>query len=299
MMNYELIRNFVTVANTRNITRASEILFVSQSTVSHRLQLLEDTLGHPLVYRGRGKRSAALTEQGRAFLPIAEKWLSLWQETEVFRTNTPLQHLRIGCVSSLATCLLSDFLIEFTVSHPNIRLSIQILSSEEIYQLMGKSILDVGIVLNHIPQQGLQSRPLLSEKMYCICTREISPTDIRLDPERLEPAKEIFLNWGMEFSLWHDYRISSAASPLLAVNEIDLIEKAIEKYEAWSIVPETVADHFLHNPRCIKRTLKNPPPNRVSYVLTSAVTAPATAREVEVFLEELDLYINSYTKHKD
>ena len=103
----------------------------------------------------------------------------------------------------------------------------------------------------------------------------------------------------MEFSLWHDYRFSASASPLLSVNEIDLIEKAIQKYEAWSIVPDTIADHFLQTSHCRKVPLKNPPPNRVSYVLTSAVATPAAAEQVDVFLEELDNYVIEATKQSD
>jgi len=298
-MNYELIRNFVTVANTLNITRSSEILFVSQSTVSHRLQLLETALGHPLVYRGRGKRLATLTEQGRTFLPIAEKWLSLWRETEMFRSDLPMEHLRIACVSSLATCLISDFVVEFSVHHPNMRLTFQILSSDEIYQLMSRDQLDIGIVLNHVPHQSLQSRVLLSEKMYCVCTDGICPNDKTIATAMLDPAKEIFLNWGVEFSLWHDYRFPDGSTPLLSVNSMEIISSAMGKYDAWSIVPQTVAEYFTERGICHRVSLKNPPPNRVSHVLTSAMPVPATAALIDVFVEELDSYVSSTVKHSN
>ena len=293
-MNYELIQNFVTVANTLNITRSSEILFVSQSTVSHRLQLLENALGHPLVYRGRGKRLASLTEQGRTFLPIAEKWLSLWRETEMFRSDAPMEHLRFACVSSLATCLLSDFAVEFSARHPNIRLSMQILSSAEIYQMMSRDQLDIGIVLNHVPHQGVQSRVLLSEKMYCVCTDGICPGEKRVSADILDPAKEIFLNWGVEFSLWHDYRFPAATTPLLSVNSMEIICAAMKKYDAWSIVPQTVAEYFTEQGICRQVSLKNPPPNRVSHVLTSALPVPATAALIDVFMEELDSFVSKH-----
>ena len=291
-MNYELIRNFVTVASTLNITRSSEILFVSQSTVSHRLQLLEEALGHPLIYRGRGKRTATLTEQGRTFLPIAEKWLSLWRETEMFRSESSMEHLRFACVSSLATCLLSDFVVDFSARHPNIRLSMQILSSEEIYQMMTRDQLDIGIVLNHIPHQGLQSRVLLTEKMYCVCTDGICPGEKKVSADMLDPSKEIFLNWGVEFSLWHDYSFPAATSPLLSVNAMEIISAAMKKYDAWSIVPQTVADYFTERGICRQVYLKNPPPNRVSHVLTSALPIPATAALIDLFMEELDAFIS-------
>ena len=298
-MNYDLIKNFITVANTLNITKTAEILYVSQSTVSHRLQLLETTLGHQLVYRGRGKRLATLTEHGRIFLPIAEKWLALWQETEMFRSDAPLQLLRIACVGSLATCFMFDFLVEFSANHPNIRLSVQTLSSVEIYQQMEQNQLDVGIVLNHIPRQGIQSRPLLSEKMYCVCTDDLFHNQEKVDPEMLDPSKEILLNWGVEFSIWHDYRFSGSSAPLLSVNTIEMIEHAMHKYPCWSIVPKTVADYFCSKKICKKLTIKNAPPNRVSYVLTSTMPLPAAAKQIDILLEEMDAYVGSIQKHND
>lgn len=298
-MNYELIRNFVTVANTLNITRSAEILFVSQSTVSHRLQLLEAALGHDLIERGRGKRLASLTDQGKAFLPIAEKWLSLWQETELFRTEAPLQHLRVGCVSSLVTCLLSDFTVAFSASHPNIRLSIQVLSTEEIYQLMNRNLLDIGIVLTHLPHQSLRAHTLLSEKMYCVCNNSDLPADSKIDPSQLDPTKEIFLNWGVEFALWHDYRFPDGAKPRLSVNEIGLIANALQKYDAWSIVPETVADLFFEKGICKKYRIKNAPPNRMSYVLTAALPASSTAELTKLYLTELEESIASVLEHSN
>lgn len=298
-MNYELIRNFVTVANTLNITRSAEILFVSQSTVSHRLQLLESALGHELIERGRGKRLANLTDQGKAFLPISEKWLSLWQETEMFRTEAPLQHLRVGCVSSLVTCLLSDFTVAFSASHPNIRLSMHVLSSDEIYQQMNRNLLDIGIVLSHLPHQSLKAHTLLSEKMYCVCNNIDLPSNSKIDPSQLDPAKEIFLNWGVEFALWHDYRFPEGIKPRLSVNEIGLIENALQKYDAWSIVPETVADLFLEKGICKKYKIKNPPPNRMSYVLTNSLPTSSTAELTNRYLNELDEYIASIFEHSN
>ena len=133
-MTYDLVKNFVTVARTGNITRTAEILFVSQSTVSHRLQLLEAETGHPLVDRGKGKRVATLTQWGTAFLPIAEKWLELWQETEAFRQEETEQTLSVSCVNSLTVCLLRRFFSDFVHRHPDIHLRLTVLDTDTIYQ---------------------------------------------------------------------------------------------------------------------------------------------------------------------
>lgn len=290
-MNYDLIRNFITVAKTQNITRTAEVLFVSQSTVSHRLLLLEESIGHPLVYRGRGKRLATLTEHGRAFLPIAEKWLSLWQETELFRSEAPRQHLRIGCVGSISGCFFSRFLVGFSVEHPNIHLSLQVLSSEEIYDRMNRGLLDVGIVLSHLPFQNLQIRPLLSEKMLCVCSKTLFIDRTRIDTAELDPSKEVLLNWGTGFQLWHDFRFPATADPRVETNDIQFIQQALDLYEVWSIVPETVADRFESMGLCKTVRLKNPPPDRVSYVVSLNPPAPATAEIIGRFQRELDGFI--------
>lgn len=293
-MNYDLIRNFVTIAKTQNITRTAEILYVSQSTVSHRLQLLEDSLGHPLMYRGRGKRVASLTEHGHAFLSIAEKWLALWQETEAFRSEAPHQHLRIGCISSLATCLLSGFFMDFSSKHPNIHLSVQIMGSTEIYSQMNQSRLDIGIVLSNLPLQSLQIRPLLSEKMYCVCSSDMYPGRKQLDTALLDTYQEILLGWGVEFKLWHDFRFPTTLEPKMEVNDVALIREALQKGHCWAIVPETVANRFVAQGACRALTLKTPPPDRVSYVLTPAMPAHGTGELIQLFQEELDSYISNH-----
>ena len=293
-MNYDLIRNFITVAKTQNITRTAEILYVSQSTVSHRLKLLEDSLGHPLVYRGRGKRVATLTEHGKSFLPIAEKWLSLWQETEQFRTEAPRQHLRIACVGSLTTGLLSEFFMDFSARNSNIHLSLQVLGTDEIYSQMNQSRLDIGIVLSNLPLQSLQIRPLLSEKMFCICSNAMYPNKRQIDPTLLDPNQEILLDWGVEFRLWHDFRFPTTLDPQMEVNDVVLIREALQSFQCWSIVPETIANLFVSQGICCCLTMKNPPPDRVSYVLTPAMPAHGSAELIRVFQEELDTFISNH-----
>ena len=290
-MNYDLIRNFVTVAKTKNITHTANILFVSQSTVSHRLQLLESELGHPLIHRGRGKRSATLTEQGQAFLPLAKKWLALWQETETFREQSHKSTLRVACVSSLASCLLSNFFVDFMVEHPNVRLSLEILSSSEIYARMGQNQLDIGIVLSHLPIPTLQIQPLLSEKMYLVCSKDLYEGRKRIDPAELDISKEVLLNWGIEFSLWHDFRLPRSEEPKISSNNIDIVRLALQISNSWAILPETVANHFTKQGFCRSLPLKNPPPDRISYLISPALKDPGSEALITLFQQSLDNYL--------
>ena len=72
-MNYQDMEVFLSLVKTRNISKTASLMYLAQSTVSHRLKALEDELGCRLVERNKGKTSITFTDRGKAFIPIAEK----------------------------------------------------------------------------------------------------------------------------------------------------------------------------------------------------------------------------------
>ena len=69
-MELRVLKYFLTVADEGNITRAADILHVTQPTLSRQLMELEDELGTALLIRG--KRSVTLTDEGFLFKQQAE-----------------------------------------------------------------------------------------------------------------------------------------------------------------------------------------------------------------------------------
>ena len=293
-MNYDLIQNFITIAKTRNITRTAEILFVAQSTVSHRLHQLEEILGSQLVFRNKGKHLATLTEYGNAFLPIAEKWMALWGETNSLIISSLEAKLVVGCVNSLVLCLLKDFFTSFISDYPNIHLQIKALESDDIYNKLKAREIDIGISLANLPYQNVNIRPLLSERMFCVCTKGLLSEKSVVGPEDLALYDEILLNWGIEYSLWRNYWFRETPVPRLQVNTIMLIEEMLLRREAWAIVPETVSEYFVKHESCDQHILKNPPPNRISYLITPALPDPNKAEIVRSFESKLYEFISEY-----
>ena len=74
-MEIEQLRVFLTLAETKNFTRAAERLFVSHSTVSRSLSALEDELGVRLVERDN--RVLGLTAAGERLYERANELVSL------------------------------------------------------------------------------------------------------------------------------------------------------------------------------------------------------------------------------
>ena len=64
-MDRETLVTFLTIVSTNSVSRAAEQLYVSQSSVSKRLQQLETELGVSLIVRKKGTRGQAPgTEEG-------------------------------------------------------------------------------------------------------------------------------------------------------------------------------------------------------------------------------------------
>ena len=297
-MNYDLIKNFITVAKTKNITHSAEILFVSQSTASHRLQQLEDILGYQLFLRNKGQRFATLTDHGKTFLPIAEKWMALWEETENFRNAKKEAKLVVGMIDSLLVCLLRDMVADCVSSNPDVHLQIKTMNSDDIFRGLKEQEIDLGITLANFPYQNVNIRTLLTEKMYCICKKGMFDSKKIIEPEDLLPYEEVLLNWGVEFMLWHNFWFKGHISPKLQVDTINLIGDMLKLRNSWSIVPETVARYFEKHGICDCHELKNPPPNRTLYLVTSALPDPNKIKQIRTFEQELDAFIANYCKNR-
>ncbi|HBD63081.1 MAG TPA: LysR family transcriptional regulator, partial [Clostridiales bacterium] len=107
-MDYSNIKTFMAIAETRSLSKAAEMLFLSQSTVSYRLKALEQEIGTELIQREQGKGFVTLTTKGEEFMDIAERWLSLHRDTDVWKTQRTLYELNIGGVDSLNTCIFQE-----------------------------------------------------------------------------------------------------------------------------------------------------------------------------------------------
>lgn len=75
LLNFILLKTFITVAETGNFTVASQHLNSTQSTLSQQIQRLEALVGQPLFIRGH--RMLTLTETGEVLFSYAKKIIAL------------------------------------------------------------------------------------------------------------------------------------------------------------------------------------------------------------------------------
>src|SRR6266849_11010898 len=142
MLDFELLRAFVAVADCGGFRRAAERLNLTQSTVSQQIKRLELETKRPLFRRTT--RTVALTDDGEMLLGDARRLLQLEEAARRRLTAPPLSGtVRLGAVEEVAGGSLPPALGRFASSHPNVKLEVQIGVSSPLIERLDAGRLDV------------------------------------------------------------------------------------------------------------------------------------------------------------
>ena len=157
---------------TRNITRAADQLYITQSALSKRIKVIERELGVSILLRSR---------QGIRFTPAGEAVLT--QTTAAARELDELRRtllemgdevsgtLNAGISINYAQYRLPDTLAAYHRRFPKVRLHITTGQSRHLYRQFLDGTLDVAILRGEYPWDG--ERFLLSQEQICvICNQE-------------------------------------------------------------------------------------------------------------------------------
>lgn len=140
---------FVEVARQESFTKASEALFVSQSSISKLIKNLENELGVPLF--DRTPRGVCLTGAGARLFEKAKVILDTFHgiqgDLSAF-TSSPRGRLRIGMPPLVQTLdNLPRIVAEFKLLHPQVQLSLIEVGARMVERKIDNGDLDVGIVV--------------------------------------------------------------------------------------------------------------------------------------------------------
>lgn len=144
MINIELYRIFYTVAITQNITKASEMLNISQPAVTKHIKNLEDALGVILFIRTR--KGVVLTPIGQKIFLEIKNALTIFDnvENEIknYKDNN-CGNIRIGISTTLVRLYLIDYINVFHKEYPNVKIEINTDTTKENIKLLENGLLDL------------------------------------------------------------------------------------------------------------------------------------------------------------
>ncbi len=150
-MNIRQLKSFVTVCKIGNISRASEVLHVSQPALSRQIQELEREFDCQLFVRE--KRKIELTEVGYLFLLRAQEMLDIAERTkrEVLNSQSDLAgQIRVGCVESYAAKVFLEVVSPWLKEHTGVELDLYSADGDDIRRNLDEDKLDFAVVLDPI-----------------------------------------------------------------------------------------------------------------------------------------------------
>jgi DNA-binding transcriptional LysR family regulator len=288
------IEAFLEVARRQNLSRAAEALFVSQPTLTARLQSLESSLGEQLFVRTR--RGMRLTEAGETFLPFAEHAVAALadgrERLDELRRGVA-GRLVLGAPPTVSTYTLPDLLARFSAAYPKVRLTVKTGTSEEILEMVLHDQVQLGIIRS-LAHQEIESVPLYTDALVLIAGPGHRLAGARTGGQaRLaDLAGEVLVLFGrsssyLEFTTATFRQAGVLTGSVLELDNIEAAKKMVERGLGVSFVPASTVAAELAAGTLTRIELVDAAPVRREIVAVRRIDAGRPSGATAVFLEML------------
>lgn len=170
-MDINRLNEFITLATLLNYSKAANQLYLTQPALSRHIHDLEQTLGTQLFIRDT--HNVHLTSVGEIFLKEAQEIIQRYNHAldlikEVSSTSTG--ELKIGFLGTASQSFLSDFVMGFTASHPQIKLSMTSDALDILVKQLNDGLTDLAFV-THVDKNyliGLESKTIMKSPLIAV-----------------------------------------------------------------------------------------------------------------------------------
>jgi len=174
------LKYLVVLSETLNFHRASEKLFITQSTLSSGIKELETVLGVTLVERT--KRRVQLTKVGSEIVKRSKTIIAevddLVSLTDAFKS--PLSgELRMGVIPTIAPFLLPSILPLITREYPQLKLYLREDFSDRLVDQVRSGALDFALIALPYDAQGFDIKKLFKDEFWWVSKDNVSYKKIK------------------------------------------------------------------------------------------------------------------------
>ncbi len=150
-MNLRLLKSFLVVGQCGSVTKAADILHISQPALTRQIQDLEDMYGCKLFERS--KKGLTMTASGYLLEVRAQEMLSLAERTkhEMLASGGFVGGIvRVGCVETSAAEWLASKLALLPEKYPQMQFEVYSADGDDIRALLDEDRLDLGLLLEPV-----------------------------------------------------------------------------------------------------------------------------------------------------
>jgi len=240
-MNTESLRTFIILTETLNYRKAAQQLFLAQSTVSARIQDLENELGEKLfVYSGR---SLQLTEAGTALQDYAQKMIKLEADIHknICEKRKNDQTLRLGISISILDWKIRDLIPAYMEKNPDVAVEIHCRNSGLMMNDLQNDNLDLCISFLANREKAYHTQLLASETLLLVTGRKPLFPEKGMSRDALlrQPLfMTDYFNVTQELESWYDAMFPKNYAFKLRTPSIYEMLFYLKKIDGFAFLPE-------------------------------------------------------------
>ena len=155
-MEIRLLRYFLAVAQEESISKAAELLHITQPTLSRQLMDLEKELNTKLLIRGKRNKKITLTEDGKLLKSRAQEIIELTNKTEsefLFGDKNISGDIFIGGGETDSIRVIARTIKRLSLEYPNIKYHFYSGNGEDVTEKLNKGLLDFGVFIEPIDKK--------------------------------------------------------------------------------------------------------------------------------------------------
>ena len=175
-MEIRVLKYFLTVVREESISRAAEVLHITQPTLSRQLAQMEEETGVKLFQRG--SRKITLTNEGMLLRRRAEEIVELVDRTVA---ELPLQEkevegtITIGSGEVAAMEVLAKICGSFRQKHPKVIFDLYTATADVVKERMERGLIDIGLLLEPIDKEKFEYARLAVKERFVLLMKPDDP----------------------------------------------------------------------------------------------------------------------------
>ena len=181
-MELRVLKYFLAVAQQESISKAAEVLHVTQPTLSRQLMDLETELKTKLLVRGKRNKKIVLTSDGKLLKARAQEIVELANKTEsefLFDEKNISGDIYIGGGESDSMRVIARVIKQISKEYPNIKYHFYSGNGEDVTEKLNRGLLDFGLFIEPIDKKEYEFIQLSQKDRWGILMRKDSPLAIK------------------------------------------------------------------------------------------------------------------------
>ncbi len=194
MLDFRKLQVFTLVMEQRSFSKAAELCYLTQPTVSGHIKLLEEHFD--LTLFDRHTREVVPTPAGTLLYRYAKRIVRLVEEMEREMASYKggrKGKLRLGGSTIPGQYILPFLLRDFNAKFPDVRVAVQIADTRVIAEMVAEGELEAAIIGAKVLESNLVHEPCYEDEIILVIRKDFKIPKINLEKGFLEPEELKYL----------------------------------------------------------------------------------------------------------